>query len=311
MLHEELPAYFRRLLPEDFPTVEEEIFWEWLPRDVFVDGDSRIGIGDRFRLAPLCPTGGIPVHKNDHFKLIYVYSGVLTLEFDTVRHVNEEQAILIPPGIPFKIHPCRRQDMAVQLSFQPALLSEQVGMEDLSAFFAGNVLMFDTNRSPMVRWYLDEMCCEHFDPDRHTYMMIPALFTLLLAALDRCVEVSRQERIRANTITVDEIQRYIKTNYNVASLQSTAKRFGFSPNYLSHMLKSATGMGFQELKQRAAVAQSAQLLLETDLTVAQIARNVGIRNITHFYGLFSARYGQTPAQYRQQHRKERVCNSYI
>lgn len=305
MQHTDLTAYLKNLLPEDFSTVQQELDWTWLPQDVFIDGASRLGIGDRFRLAPISPGEGIPHHANDHFKLVFVYAGSLTFDFDTSVTISGEQFLLVPPWVPFSVQPCSRSDIGIQLSFQTGLLCQQEGLTDLPAFSrflalseawpAGDLVL---EASPMALWYLDEMCCEHFDPDRHTYMMMPPLFSLLLAELDRCADVSLQKRLSANRITADEICRYIKTNYASATLGSTARRFGFSPNYLSHMLKEATGSSFQALKQSTAIAQSARLLLETDMTVAQIAQAVGIRNITHFYSLFSSRYGMTPAQYR-------------
>lgn len=98
------------------------------------------------------------------------------------------------------------------------------------------------------------------------------------------------------------IVQFIRTNYASATLRSTAARFGFSPNYLSALLKKSTGMSFQKFKQDAAIAQSGRMLLETDMSVAAVAQAVGIRNLTHFYTLFSARYGVTPAQYRNNYR---------
>lgn len=318
MEHDGLIPYFHQMLPEDFLSAQEVLNWRWVPKDVFLDTETRLGIGDRFRLSPVCPISGIPRHKNDYFVLFYMYTGNMTCEFDKESwNIGANQALLIPPGVEYEIAPCSRGDIGVRLSMQRGLLEEQPGLSDLSAISAyldydperpGQLpcaLRFHTALFAKARWYIDEMCCEHFDPDRHTYMMLPSLLSLFLAALDRCTDITHRERASSGRMTVNEVRRYIKTNYATATLRSTAQRFGFSPNYLSYMLKCATGMGFQQIKQMECVAQSARMLEETGLTVTQIAREVGIHNITHFYHLFSQRFGVTPAQYRRKGRGQR------
>lgn len=212
---------------------------------------------------------------------------------------------MFPRNTVLSISACGAQDVGIHFCMKPELLSAQPGLVDLPSFQqflrpdAPSYLVFQTEHVTRAQWYIQEMCCEHFEPDRHTYLMIPQLLSLLLSCLDRCAEQPNQ--LATNQLTVDEILRYIRTNYADVTLESAARRFGFSPNYLSYLLKKVTGRGFQETKQSICIAQSARMLTENKLTVAQIAQTVGIGNMTHFYVLFARRYGMTPAQYRKSH----------
>lgn len=304
MEHAELPKYFSSLLEEDFLSQNALESWHWLPKDVFSEAETRLGIGDRFRLSPLCPTMGFPRYTAEFYQLIYLFSGSYTVTAgESQLTLSAGQALLLKPGAALSVAPCRRSDVAVHLALHPELLEVMPWSGELLCLSEQSAAcqVFYTQRFPKAAWYMEEMCCEHFDPERHTYMMMPQLLELLLASLDRCEDFDARKQSGAGELTVMEIQRYIKTNYARCTLQTTAKRFGFSPNYLSYMLKKATGRGFQELRQTEALTQSARLLRETDLTVSQIANAVGIRNMTHYYTLFHERYGVTPAQYRLQH----------
>ena len=307
MKHTDLPAFFESLLPDDFVSIGDVDYWNWLPPFENGPKPKEIGIWDTFCLQLLCPTDGQKTHCNGHYTLLYTFSGAFQMQIQgTAIRLPAGYAVFIPPEVPNSVMPCKRSDIGLLYNFRPELLEhmdELLRFPSFSVFLHGNskvppYQLFDTNRHPMAQWYCEEICCEHFDPDCRTYLMMRELILLMFSSLDRCTEnpVSTFRRIK-----VDEICRYIRTNYAAATLQSTAKRFGFSPNYLSNMLKRTTGMGFQKFKQSICIAQGAQLLLNTDLSVAQISREVGIRNNTHFYHLFSKRYGVTPNQYRKAH----------
>ena len=50
------------------------------------------------------------------------------------------------------------------------------------------------------------------------------------------------------------------------------------------------------------MTEAARLLLQTEEPVYEIARKVGMGNLTSFYHSFETRYGMLPNAYRQQNR---------
>lgn len=318
MNHEDMMGYFQKLLPEDFLGYDEISHWKFGPPEREPRPDPRIGVGDLVRLSPFCPFSGFPAHQVDHFQLLYVYSGAITLKFQQeVCVVPRGSAMLLAPGFSRSVAPGSKEDFGVLISMDPQLLKEHMALQDIPSFAgflnlgsrgaaycpARPYLLFRTEQWPETQWYIDELCCEHFEPDRRTYLAFPALLRLFLIALDRCTDVTSRNRRTSTPQTVDAVLRYIKTNYATAKLEPTAQRFGFSPNHLSFMLRQHTGMSFQAVKQAECLAQSARLLVETDLTVAQIGTSVGMGNLTRFYKAFLTRYGVTPAEFRRQGKK--------
>lgn len=92
---------------------------------------------------------------------------------------------------------------------------------------------------------------------------------------------------------------YVVSNPAIATLKETAKRFGYSPDYLSRQMKQLTGKTFLQLKQDSAILHSRHLLGTTTLPVSEIAEQVGIKNLTRFYRLFREHYASSPGEYRK------------
>ena len=309
MKHNELMEYFSRLLPQDRLSYEQLLTWSWWQPDAPTVGrDPRIGIGESFRISLLQPKTGFPDYTVDYYQLIFPYLGCVTVRFGTEQClVRSGEALLLAPDVTRSIDPFGQEDIAILMSVKRQLLLKNLQQGDLpgiSGWMAGGKswLLLRLQEREDAKWYLDELCCEHFDPDRRTYMTAAALFDLLCISLDRTIEVDSRGGRKATSQTVDAVLRYLKTNCASATLESTARRFGFSPNYLSFLLKQSTGKGFQETRQEECLQQAAQLLRLTETNIAEIAREVGMRNITHFYKRFQLRFGMTPAEYRQENR---------
>jgi AraC-like DNA-binding protein len=67
---------------------------------------------------------------------------------------------------------------------------------------------------------------------------------------------------------------------------------------LSKLIKEKTGYNFQELLQRKRFQMAEHLLMDTDLTIEEIALDVGYENQSYFFKQFKNRYGVTPRRYR-------------
>lgn len=208
MEHTELPMYLSRLMEDDFLSYEALTHWKWVPGDVFQESETRLGIGDCFRLSPVCPADGFPAYTADFYQLIYLFSGSYSVTAGEHQLVlNAGQALLLKPNVPLSVAPCRRSDVAIHLAIQPRLLENMPWSGELlcASPQATECRVFYTQRFPKAAWYMEEMCCEHFDPERHTYMMIPQLLSLLLASLDRCEDYEARKQSGAGKLTVMEI----------------------------------------------------------------------------------------------------------
>lgn len=99
-----------------------------------------------------------------------------------------------------------------------------------------------------------------------------------------------------------QVEAYVQAHFRDCSLSQVlvADHFGMSIYSLSRLFKNHIGSGFSEYVTALRLDAARPLLLETDLTIAQISAQVGIPNSNYFARLFKLRYQLSPAQFRKQ-----------
>ncbi|MEG1988184.1 MAG: AraC family transcriptional regulator [Oscillibacter sp.] len=81
-----------------------------------------------------------------------------------------------------------------------------------------------------------------------------------------------------------------------------AEEMGMSGAYLGRLFRESLDQSIGEYMNRVRVEKGAALLISTDWTVEAIAAAVGFGNSKYFFVVFKNTLGQTPLQYRKQHR---------
>ncbi len=83
------------------------------------------------------------------------------------------------------------------------------------------------------------------------------------------------------------------------TLEDVAEVVHVSPSRVRHLFKDATGVSFKEYVTHVRVAESKRLLLGTDLSVEDVARQVSYTNLHQFYKVFHRSCSMSPAEYRR------------
>lgn len=106
-----------------------------------------------------------------------------------------------------------------------------------------------------------------------------------------------------NTLDEDssKIVNYISENYNVKDLSVAriSEETGISVNKIPTILKETFQMSFKQYLNSIRLAEVKRLLLETDRQVAEIAYQVGYRNVTHFHRIFKSVEKISPNEFRK------------
>ncbi len=96
------------------------------------------------------------------------------------------------------------------------------------------------------------------------------------------------------------IQNYLDRNYFEAiSLDSISQKFNISKYYMSRKFKQYVGKSPNNYLIDLRLDKAKELLADSDFTVAEIGRLVGIPNANHFLYLFKTREGLTPSAFRK------------
>ena len=92
-------------------------------------------------------------------------------------------------------------------------------------------------------------------------------------------------------------QLYLDANL---SLPKLAKHIHTSPNYISQTLNETLATNFFDYVNHKRIVAAQKLLLESELTVLDIAMQVGFNSKSAFYSAFKKYSQLTPSQFKQQ-----------
>ena len=105
-----------------------------------------------------------------------------------------------------------------------------------------------------------------------------------------------------NPITIERLSRiieYIYANYqDKITLEQIAEMEHLSTYYLSHLIRNYTGMSFREFLCFARVERSEIPLLDTNLKISRIAKDVGFSTTAYYEKFFKKWYGHSPEDHR-------------
>ncbi|RFU62951.1 helix-turn-helix domain-containing protein [Peribacillus glennii] len=99
---------------------------------------------------------------------------------------------------------------------------------------------------------------------------------------------------------VDQIKENIQESYkNEISLDHLAQFVGHSKNYICKIFKENTGMTINLYLNKVRIDKAAELLVNTNLDIAEISKEVGYNNIFHFIKTFKKIVGTSPGNFRK------------
>lgn len=84
----------------------------------------------------------------------------------------------------------------------------------------------------------------------------------------------------------------------IPTVQHLAEQLNYTPNYLSDMLRSLTGLNAQQHIHQMLIERSKELLSATNLTISEVAYKLGFGHPQSFSRLFKLKTNISPVQFR-------------
>src|SRR5690606_20556020 len=147
----------------------------------------------------------------------------------------------------------------------------------------------------------------HANIDKFSQRIIISQIETLLNYSERFYERQFITRKITNHQILDRLEGLLNEYYNsrdltqkgVPTVQFMADELNVSPNYLSGLLKVLTGQSTQQHIHEKLIQKAKEKLSTTNLSVSEIAYELGFEHSQSFSKLFKAKTNQSPLEFRQ------------
>ncbi|GAA4308130.1 helix-turn-helix domain-containing protein [Mucilaginibacter gynuensis] len=142
--------------------------------------------------------------------------------------------------------------------------------------------------------------------DDFSHEVIIAQIELLLSYAKRFYKRQFLTRQVVNNELLQQVEELLNTYFNeekpvgngIPTVQYLAERLNYTPNYLSDMLRSLTGLNAQQHIHQILIERSKELLSTTTLTISEVAYQLGFEHPQSFSRLFKMKTRTSPVQFR-------------
>jgi AraC-like DNA-binding protein len=104
---------------------------------------------------------------------------------------------------------------------------------------------------------------------------------------------------RDRELLMEACQLLLDPENDTLRLESIAEELGVSYSWFRQAFRRHTGLPPQQFRQRQRLTRACQLLADTPLTVAEIAKETGFRSLGYFSRMFKKETGLSPTVWRQ------------
>lgn len=241
----------------------------------------------------------------DYYKLTYVLNGRVSCMLDgSELFLLGNSLCLICPESLHELIAHESGAVAIDVCLRPSLFEAGVFAQYLandnpvSQTMRGQSphrhLVFSDTHDNMLLRSLRALVREYIHSDYSASFMVQGCTLILLAQLAQIDTYSLYGLDRQMMDVVD----FVREHCDTISVSSLAAQNGYGVAYYSRLVKSRCGIGARELIVSARLNRARELLINTDLSIQDIASAVGYTSYSHFNRIFRKTYQMSPAEYR-------------
>lgn len=254
-----------------------------------------------------------PIHFHDDIEVVYVLEGSVGLKNGYYSYVLERGDIFILNDR--EVHSFYHTDqpnMVMMLQMDISFFSKYYGNLK-NSFFVTDMKDEDDENLEALRSILGHIMVDILDKGYgYEYKVIEGTHNLLANLLANFQYFTMEDgkfvneaKNIGNKVLAGRLNRitdYMYENYSRRlTLNEIAEREHLSIYYLSHVIKEATGLSFQELLSFIRVEESEKLLLGTNKKIGAISEESGFSAIRYYIKYFTKWFGMHPLEYRKKY----------
>ena len=266
-----------------------------------------------------------PPHWHDYTQIWYVLRGSFRHSVDGVEYVQHEGECSVI--LPYTLHSVDSRDSSedtcvLSISYADKFLTDRsydiFSYSKLRARFEGFSIPANEKLTGARKTIADSLAnamIEEFS--KHRAMSFDLIAEHLAAFLrNLCTEPAGSshglDAVAERAAAITETLQFIAQNLSLKhSLDSLCRRACMSRSAFTHNFKAVTGMTSKEFLLSERLQRTYALLVFSDKTVDEIAREVGFYDSAYLNNTFREKYGEPPVQYRLNHRSHALSEDAI
>lgn len=266
---------------------------------------------------------GFRAHRHDYLEFSYVVDGRGAESINDVKHA-------MTPGtftfvLPYQVHEIFTDPgqhlVLYNCSFSMDLLMEPGNDQGLSGLLGDTITLpahvqLSGQDQQQMSALIEDMYKEYKGNERYRQTLLKARLKEILVRFDRYrwkkmgleedQDVSPLPGAKASH-SVWPIIHYIHSNYQEdLTLSDLAARFPLSASRISEVIKQTTGQTFVHFLHDLRLRHACSLLVSTDMSVTEIALEVGYGSYKTFSRIFRESKGIVPKDYRKVEHGRRI-----
>ena len=146
---------------------------------------------------------------------------------------------------------------------------------------------------------IEELAADILKHYKRQYYCVGTLYKMCDYMIEN--SAAREEKEQNNSlIYVRNVISYVQLKYSEPiKIDNIALSLGLNRSYLTRLFKEATGYSLQEYLMTNRMKMAVKLLSDDNLSVNQIAENVGYNDCFTFSKAFKRHFDKSPSQYRK------------
>jgi len=254
-----------------------------------------------------------PFHFHNEYELMYFedYGGEILIGF-SLFIPQPGDILLIGARIPhaYLSHSPKKinRDQGKQIIFSTEAfgadflnLPEAISISSLLDSSNGAVLFRNSSVKKKILKYFTGMI-----HDRPSLQMVKAIAIIELLAFHIDEAELLMQNLENTTMNkkaqsrINKVYTYLVSNFqNHITLKDIAKLVHMTEESISRYFKKHTGKSIFESLNEIRLNNACELLIETDMTISQIAGESGFNNISNFNRKYKIQYNETPKEWRK------------
>lgn len=231
-------------------------------------------------------TPPMPARAYAGWSLLYLIAGEVLIDAaQSAFLVHGHQALLIPPGLPFRVE-WYRNSIGYTGGF------EETFLKDRSCRVLQDARPVQVSFRTEDEGFMDELMLKLFR-DQARRRPASACLDVFLQEVDTLLPSAVRNPL-SNTF----LDRVFDRSRPIGTVSSHAAALQVSSNYLNRCVKAHTGRSAREWIDISRLGLAQQLLRRKDLAIIDVAVQVGLEDQSYFARFFKHQTGMTPSEYR-------------